>query len=80
MSKSKNRGKIYPNDSLLMSLAVCELGTEENPEQFAFHLAGMKSPMIISKKTGKRFILPLEDLVAMAIEAGIELEATRNGD
>lgn len=70
--KQNNLGKVLPNGSLVISMAVCEIGTDENPEQFSFDLANFKAPMITSKKTGKRFILSPTDLVAMAIEAGIE--------
>ncbi|MEN4981549.1 hypothetical protein [Acinetobacter modestus] len=70
--KPNNLGKVLPSGSLILSMAICEIGTDENPEQFSFELANLKAPMITSKKTGKRFILSPTDLVAMAIEAGIE--------
>lgn len=67
-------GVIIEKNSIVMSLAVCEVGDDETQDRFSFDLANFNSPMITSKKTGKRFILPLRDLVTMALDAGIEVE------
>lgn len=67
-------GVIVEKNNVVMSLAVCEVGDDETSDRFSFDLANFNSPMITSKKTGKRFILPLSDLVTMALDAGIEIE------
>lgn len=79
MTTKPKIGVILEKDSLVMSYAVCELRDEENSKQFSFELINFTTPMITSSKTGKRFILPLNELVAMAIEAGIEGESSKVG-
>lgn len=55
-----------------------DFGTATNPDGTTYALtvgAGSMSPIVTSSKTGRSFTLSWSDVIAMAIEAGIDQPA-----
>lgn len=57
------------------TLILCQhVGTAGEPTQYEMQLSNDMSPMILSKKTGKRFSISWHDLINQAIAAGVDDE------
>ena len=65
------KGKILDKDSLYMTIHVGEAGEAKGDK---YHLATMidSSPIVTSEKTDKRFNLSWNDIVNMAVDAGVD--------
>jgi hypothetical protein len=67
------RGKIIEKDALILRHNV---GTAEGKDGNSYEMTNSinMAPLIKSEKTGKTFSLSWSDIIAMAIEAGIDKE------
>jgi hypothetical protein len=74
-----SRGKIHGNDSLFLRMRVGETGSGDTVYELTVS-ASDHSPIIMSKTTGKWFTLSWQDLVGMAVEAGIDDPSPMVGD
>ena len=64
-------GKIYPNGTLVLSIEAGSAGNEERRYQLLTSGAS-GVPIIESKQTGKAWSISWEELIAMAVDAGID--------
>lgn len=73
MAKAKKIiGKIHPRKTMFFRQAVGTIKDDEGNEYGAtFNMGGMH-PIIESKQTGKWFTLSWDDIVKLAIKAGVD--------
>ena len=71
-------GEIYPSGSLLLRDAVGSVGDNEGNKYELCTLMN-RGPLVQSKQTGKYFSLSWEDIVRLAVEAGIDEEEGDEG-
>ena len=63
-------GRVYPKGSMFLRNHVGEAADGKRKYEMATNLNG--TPIIESKQTGKLFIIPWQDVLKLAIEAGID--------
>ena len=68
----EKRGKMLDMKALYMTIHVGEATDKENGIEYQMALMANSSPVITSDKTDKRFNLSWQDIINMAIEAGID--------
>lgn len=71
MNESKIRGEILPKRMFVMTVAVGEAtGSDNKSYELLTSMCG--SPVVLSKQTGKYYVLNWDDILDMAVETGIE--------
>lgn len=68
-------GKIHPKDALFMKVGHGG-ATSSSGKQYELNATLGGCPMISSKQTGKQWVLSWEELIRMAIDAGIDQEVS----
>lgn len=63
---------LYPKDRLFLREAAGEATSADGTVYELTTLVGSGTPLVRSGKTGKFFALTWADLIAMAVEAGID--------
>ncbi len=71
----KQYGKIHPPKTLFFRQAVGTVTDNESNEYDCTLNMGGVHPIVCSKKTGKWFTLGWDDIVRLAVKAGIDKEA-----
>lgn len=71
MNESKVRGEILPKRTFVMTVAVGEATGSDN-KSYELLTSMYGSPVVLSKQTGKYYVLNWDDILDMAIETGID--------
>ena len=69
---AKKRGKLLNPKDLYMTIHVGEAKDKEDGIEYHMALMTDSSPIITSDKTDKRFNLSWQEIINMAVEAGID--------
>ena len=65
-------GTLFPRNAVSLLEHVGNYGEDDDPEQLGLGVTVTRREMcVISKKTGKKFIVDWEKIIELAIEAGI---------
>ena len=63
-------GKVHDKDKLFMAMVIGD--AEDNKDKFSLHVsATTHAPLVISNRTGKKFLLSWQDILTLAKLAGI---------
>lgn len=65
-------GKVYGKDTLMLRFYVGE--AEQKGIEYELCITNLHEPHITSSKTGKSWVISWQELIKMAIEAGINEE------
>lgn len=65
-------GKIHPKHTMFLRKHIGECKDDDGSE-YELLVHTDNTPLIMSKQTGKYFTMPFEDIVRMAIAAGIDI-------
>ncbi len=72
--ESKKIGQIHPKHTMFLCEIVGSAKNESTGNEYEVLLNSNMSPMVDSKKTGKRFTIDWKQIIDLAIEAGIDNE------
>lgn len=67
-----SRGVIHPPQTLFLRQAVGKVTNDENGNEYEIDLVGAMSPCVKSLTTGQWWTISWDDLVQMAVEAGVD--------
>ncbi len=71
--KRSHLGTIHPPDTLFFRSFAGTAKSGRNEYEMSLNVGG-SVPIVHSKQTGKWFVLPWEDIIELAIKAGVDKE------